>query len=96
MANNTDSLGVQENLAELQQNSFDIFGYTNFREVRTSGGLKFHEIYADESPIGITTYDSAPVGSRLYSSAGGNDLTMFIKEASGATGWAAVTTGAQG
>jgi len=73
----------------------EIFGYRNMLKIKR-GSDEVHIILADATPIGVATFDSAPVGSFLLSSVGGDDATAFLKEATGATGWAAITTAAAG
>lgn len=96
MANNTQSLKIEDNLAFHQEDKIGIFGYTNFIELKDNAATanKIHLIVSDETPAAITTYDLAPVGSLLFNTAGGDDTTLHVKEATGATGWAPVTTGA--
>ena len=69
------------------------FGYESFISVRR-GTANIHIIISDAAPTGVTTFDSAPVGSLCLNVAGGDDTTLFVKEATGATGWAPVTTAA--
>lgn len=71
------------------------FSYENFVSIRR-GTVNVHWIIGDSTPIGVTTWDNAPLGSIFTNSAGGDDATFFIKEATGATGWAAATTGVAG
>jgi len=94
VANNTDSVQMSTNLSFHDKDRFGIFGYSNYSELKSSSGEVAHIILSDETPAAIATYDLAPVGSLLINTAGGNDTTFFIKEATGATGWAAATTGA--
>ena len=71
----------------------ETFGYENFVAFRR-GTVNVHLIVSDAAPTAVTTFDSAPRGSLCLNVAGGNDTTLFVKEATGATGWAPVTTGA--
>jgi len=62
MADNTEIVSREENLAEFQDDKFGLFGYTNFERVILSGAPKteFHKIYGTVTPQGVTTYDTAP------------------------------------
>jgi len=70
----------------------EVFGYRNMLKIKR-GSDEVHVILADATPQSSTVYDSAPAGSLLLNSGGGDDTTAFLKEGSGATAWAAITTG---
>jgi len=68
----------------------ETYGYENALILRR-GSKEIHIILGDTVPTGITTYDSAPVGSLFLNSGGGDDTTGYLKDTSAAAGWAAIT-----
>jgi len=99
MANEFTTVSFEENLAELQDDKFGLFGYVNFSRFVLGSGVtatEFHWIFGTtDTPQGVTIYDSAPSGS-LFSRNNAGVGELFVKEATGATGWAIFTTGAPG
>ena len=82
------------------ENWFSDYGYREAISLRVSKAHNFtksdvHIIVGEGVPSAVATYDSAPLGSLYLNSLGGNAESSYMKEATGATGWAPITCGAQ-
>jgi len=71
------------------------YGYQNYVPLKDKAGNEVHLILGTGAPSAAATYDSAPLGSLYLNYAGGDGTCGYFKEATGATGWAPITTGSQ-